>query len=63
MTTQTKPSHLSYQDLIEIRDRSFRVHSSVYTDERVFEHEVAEIFEKTWVYVGHESEVAERGLE
>ncbi len=61
MTTQTKPSHLSYADLVEIKDKSFRVHSSVYTDEQVFAHEVAEIFEKTWVYVGHESEIAEPG--
>ncbi len=61
MTTRTKPSHLDYTDLIDIRDRSFRVHSSVYTDVDVFEREIAEIFEKAWVYVGHESELAEPG--
>jgi phenylpropionate dioxygenase-like ring-hydroxylating dioxygenase large terminal subunit len=38
-----------------------RVHSAVYTDERVFEAELQRIFGKTWIYVGHESEVPEAG--
>lgn len=38
-----------------------RVHSAVYTDERVFEAEIKRIFGKTWVYIGHESEVPEAG--
>jgi len=38
-----------------------RVHSAVYTDERVFEAELQRIFYRTWVYVGHESEVPDAG--
>lgn len=38
-----------------------RVHGSLYTDDQVFEDEIARIFEKTWVYVGHESEVSKEG--
>jgi phenylpropionate dioxygenase-like ring-hydroxylating dioxygenase large terminal subunit len=38
-----------------------RVHGSLYTDPRVFADELARIWHRTWVYVGHESEVAEPG--
>jgi phenylpropionate dioxygenase-like ring-hydroxylating dioxygenase large terminal subunit len=34
-----------------------RVHRSVYTDPAIFELEMAHIWEKTWVYCGHESQV------
>jgi fatty-acyl-CoA synthase len=36
-----------------------RVHGSLYTDPRVFADELARIWYRTWVYVGHESEVPE----
>ena len=38
-----------------------RVHSSVFTDESIFETELERIFYKFWVYLAHESEVAEPG--
>ena len=38
-----------------------RVHRSVYTDPAVFELEMANIWEKTWVYCGHESQVPNVG--
>ena len=38
-----------------------RVHGSLYTDPRIFADELARIWYRTWVYVGHESEVAEPG--
>jgi phenylpropionate dioxygenase-like ring-hydroxylating dioxygenase large terminal subunit len=41
--------------------RPDRVHGSLYTDPRVFARELARIWYRTWVYVGHESEVAEPG--
>jgi len=41
--------------------RPDRVHGSLYTDPRVFADELARIWYRTWVYVGHESEVAEPG--
>src|SRR5689334_9344265 len=41
--------------------RPDRVHGSLYTDPRVFAGELARIWYRTWVYVGHESEVAEPG--
>ena len=61
MTIQARPSRHGYSDLVDIKERSFRVHSSLYTDAAIFERELVEIFEKTWVYVGHESEIAEPG--
>jgi phenylpropionate dioxygenase-like ring-hydroxylating dioxygenase large terminal subunit len=45
------------QELIE-RDR---VHGSLYTDQAIFELELERIFYRCWVYVGHTSEVPERG--
>ena len=38
-----------------------RVHKSVYTDQQLFDLEMAHIFEKAWVYCGHESQVKEVG--
>jgi phenylpropionate dioxygenase-like ring-hydroxylating dioxygenase large terminal subunit len=37
------------------------VHTRVYTDPQAFAAEMANIFEKTWVYVAHESEIAQPG--
>jgi p-cumate 2,3-dioxygenase alpha subunit len=39
----------------------FRVHRSTMTSEEVLALERERIFERCWLYVGHESEVAERG--
>lgn len=41
------------------RDRV--VDNRVYTDPRVYEREIEKIFEKSWIFVAHESEVAETG--
>jgi len=46
-----------YQRLIE----ADRVHGSLYTDPRVFADELECIWYRTWVYVGHESEVPQPG--
>ena len=34
-----------------------RVHGSLYSDRAIFEAELQNIWYRTWVYVGHESEV------
>lgn len=39
------------------RIESNRVHGSLYYDEAVFQEELERIWYRTWVYVGHESEV------
>jgi phenylpropionate dioxygenase-like ring-hydroxylating dioxygenase large terminal subunit len=38
-----------------------RVHRRVYTDPRIFELEIAQIFEKSWILVGHDSQVPSPG--
>jgi len=48
---------LSVEKLVE----PDRVHKSVYTDQAVFDREMANIWEKTWVYCGHESQVQRTG--
>ncbi len=40
---------------------TFRVHTSAYTDERIFQEEMSKVFAKTWIYVGHESEIPDPG--
>src|ERR1700741_2912329 len=45
----------SYQELVQ----PDRVHGSLYTDPAVFDAELERIWYRTWVYVGHESEVPE----
>jgi len=39
----------------------FRVHTRAYTDPSVFAVEMERVFAKTWVYVAHESEIAQPG--
>jgi phenylpropionate dioxygenase-like ring-hydroxylating dioxygenase large terminal subunit len=38
-----------------------RVHRSCYTDEMIFRQELKNIFYKTWIYAGHESQIREPG--
>jgi len=38
-----------------------RVHKSVYTDQAIFDREMANIWETTWVYCGHESQLRKTG--
>jgi p-cumate 2,3-dioxygenase alpha subunit len=35
----------------------FRVHRSAFTSEQIYQRELIDIFSKTWLYVGHESEI------
>ncbi|MGE0798764.1 MAG: aromatic ring-hydroxylating dioxygenase subunit alpha [Lautropia sp.] len=53
----TEPAAIDPADLV----RSDEVHRSVYVDQRVFDLEMSRIFEQTWIYCGHESQVARTG--
>jgi phenylpropionate dioxygenase-like ring-hydroxylating dioxygenase large terminal subunit len=48
---------------IDVRDlvRGDRVHRRLYTDPAIFDAEMHAIFEHTWVFIGHASEVPEAG--
>lgn len=48
-------------DLIDRGPGRFRVHTAAYTSSEIFELELERIWKKTWVYVGHTSEIAEPG--
>ena len=48
-------------DLVQEDARNFRVDTRAYTDGDIFQAEMQRIFERTWVYVGHESEVEKPG--
>ncbi len=47
-------------DLAELA-QAHRVHRKIYLEPQVFELEMERIFEQGWVYLGHETEVAEPG--
>lgn len=57
MTSET--THI-LQDWSKLVD-SDRVRTSMYRDSDIFEAEMDKIFGKTWVWVGHESEVPDKG--
>jgi benzoate/toluate 1,2-dioxygenase subunit alpha len=48
-------------DLVIEDDHDFRVHTSIYTDPAIFDLEMRRIFETSWVYVAHESELPNGG--
>src|SRR5947208_3377824 len=48
--------------IVDDRDRSvFRYHRSALTSAEIYEHELGLIFDRCWLYLGHESEVAAPG--
>lgn len=53
----------SARELVDDRpdENTFRVHRSAFTDPDIFDHEMAEIFGRTWLYLCHESQVADHG--
>ena len=52
---------INYNELVREDAEGFRVNGQVYHDPQVFEEEMDRIFHRGWVFVGHESEVAEPG--
>ena len=52
-----------YAALVEDRpeDGMFRVDRVVYTDQSIFEDEMRRIYEGTWVYLCHESQIVQPG--
>jgi len=48
---------MNFQALVE----PDRVHKTVYTDQAIFDAEMEKIWERTWVYCGHESQVKAPG--
>ena len=48
-------------DLILDAPHTYRVHTKAYTDQAVFEAEMHRIFDRTWIYLCHESEIRNPG--
>src|SRR5262245_16313717 len=46
---------------IDQNARRFRVHRDAYRSEEVFQEEMERVFAKCWLYVGHKSEIPEKG--
>jgi phenylpropionate dioxygenase-like ring-hydroxylating dioxygenase large terminal subunit len=52
---------LEPHELVREADGTFLVHTRAYTDPDVHDLEMRRIFESTWIYVGHESQIPEPG--
>ncbi len=52
---------IPYQEMIRESTRDFKIQTRIYRDPVIFEDEIRNIFERTWVYVGHESELSQPG--
>jgi benzoate/toluate 1,2-dioxygenase subunit alpha len=48
-------------ELVQITDKAFRVHTRAYADADIFRLEMTRIFGRTWVFVGHVSEIPDAG--
>ena len=51
----------SSKTLIEGLVDSDRVHKSCYTSDEIFDQEIEHIFNKSWIYAGHESQIKNKG--
>jgi phenylpropionate dioxygenase-like ring-hydroxylating dioxygenase large terminal subunit len=60
---QLRPLRAAPTDWVveDIPAGTFRVHRNVLVDEAVFQSEMESIFERCWLYVGHESEIPNPG--
>jgi phenylpropionate dioxygenase-like ring-hydroxylating dioxygenase large terminal subunit len=61
MLTAPQLAEQSCVDLVQEEATDFRVHARVYTDPLLYEQEMRQIFEQSWIYIGHESEIAQPG--
>ncbi|HKT54104.1 MAG TPA: aromatic ring-hydroxylating dioxygenase subunit alpha [Caulobacteraceae bacterium] len=57
MTTAQANGPKPYSELV----KPDRVHTALYKDEAIFRDEMEKIFQKTWVWVAHESEIPQPG--
>ena len=55
--------HIAFDNLIDDRpaDRLFRVNRRAFTDSAILEAERREVFDRSWIYAGHESEISKPG--
>jgi phenylpropionate dioxygenase-like ring-hydroxylating dioxygenase large terminal subunit len=53
--------HVRAEGLVEETKREFRVATRTYRDPEIFQRELDAIFSRGWVFIGHESEVANPG--
>ena len=61
--TETTPSSLGVPSSSRVAPliKQDKVHGSLYTDPAIFAEELQKIWYRSWVFVGHESEVAQPG--
>lgn len=50
-----------FGDWLRDEDTNFQVRTLTYIDTQIFEREISRIFESSWVYIGHTSEIPEPG--
>lgn len=55
------PASPSYDGLVREAPHTFRVHARAYNDAEVFRAEMKRVFERTWIFVAHTSEIPNAG--
>jgi hypothetical protein len=58
-----RPNQIKFAQMVDDRasEGQFRIDRRMYDDEAVFEAEMERIFEATWMYVAHESQIPNAG--
>jgi hypothetical protein len=57
MSSLASTGAIDYKTLVQ----DDRIHASLYTDARIFDDEMERIFRRSWVFVGHDSEIPHPG--
>lgn len=61
MTDRNLQNDTDFSHLVDIGERRFRIHTDAYVSEQVYRAEISRIFERTWIYVGHDSQIPSPG--
>jgi phenylpropionate dioxygenase-like ring-hydroxylating dioxygenase large terminal subunit len=60
-TSDERSNGSPHHEFVIEGQNEFKVSPAIYTDERIFDEELNKIFNRCWVYVGHESEIEKPG--
>ena len=58
---KSAPRQKDYSHLVEMGKNRFRIHTEAYVSDDIYKAEISRIFEKSWLFVAHESELTEPG--
>ncbi len=60
-TLSTLKDKINNALVVDRENHIYRCHRSIFTDQQLFDFEMKHIFEGNWVFLAHESQIAEPG--